>query len=1326
MKRILCIVLILMLCMFPIPSNAESTSAAFFCCRFDGKSTFFRSSESDIEYTDDETMHFISGDTSVFADTECSAAANVDSIVLDTKIKIDKAEGNGSIVLFESKEDRSTAAPNWRTGVKIGDSGVMALNSGTYNCKIGEWFRYSAVYNIKKGTCSVYVDGMLLDTFSKQNGTLYHTLFRISREVKNGASADFDFSIDDLAIYPGNNPLSAADYESLDETDSIFTDETEAAFYLGNSEAYSVSGNYCFKTGKRTAYPAGIEKPFIKAGKVYVTESFASEVMGRDVNTAESIGYNGKTYYEPVAKNIYVYERGGGFFAVSDNEIFLKDSEHFLKMNDSADIVYRYLQFDNPSAEDVLNDFEKNVSAHPRVFFDIDDINYINKKIETGDALWKKAYNKDISYADDVISRYPVTASCSDSNKQTEASNLYKTLKNCIVAYRITGNTKYSDKAIEKILTICEWKSAGNGTSNLTAGYLAMSFAMCYDAFYDLLTEDQCSIIKDGARKLILNDMVLAYKGAGGPGKMKWMKMNDNFVGFISGGAAAFCAAFWDEGDMKEDISFLLPNVIKSMEIAVSLYGPEGGFYEGAPYSEFMLEMLTQGVEGLIRCCGTDYGLGNEEGFSEAGSMFVYLTGSENQMNFHDTDSYFDRNGSFISPRVQYTYLPFWFAMRYGKMLYSELNYRKYELHPTTVYGGDNTLGIMSMFYYTKAKECSDSADMANAPLDRYFHNAEAGSFRSGFGHKNETFVGFHGGYTGLTHDMLDIGEFVFESDGIPWAIDIGKDNYNLPKYFERTDPSGNNITGYRYYRKRPEGENCVVINPSVDPTGYDGQTVNAFAGLMFFRSDESAAMAAYDMSDVYSRDVKKYTRGYYFGDNRQTLLIQDEIELKDLSEIYWFMHTGTDIEITDSNTATLTKDGKSLRAEIYCNGGEFKLSAEEATPLKSSPVPPAAQSANNGVKKLTLHMQNASGKVVIAVKLIPGSAKETDGFKVRDISKWDLPSDEYDFTVKETSFSYDNKLNISAVVPHFTNKIQAYCDGKRISEFVPLETGDTSFCIDIPDLPAGEHEIYFIAETQKGTETAKSRFVKNGTVFYEDKITDYDGIEKQVCDGWFFTADSRNILLGVKRVSDYRKKYLSAGIFECSFDVTMPESNTTLSVSALNSGGKEYPSDCVISNNGIFANGESVVAGKKYHIRITTDFGLGEQRIYLNDGEEKLLYEFTKKTLIHSLVKLTVSADRDVIWQNAVYKFYPNDFKCLTLREDNGIISANINEADCVIIYAAYSSEGDLLKVKKTVSGAGFEPPENTSYVKTMAFSDFESLAPICTSAYCTVERGK
>ena len=229
MKRILCIVLILMLCMFPIPSNAESTSAAFFCCRFDGKSTLFRSSESDIEYTDDETMHFISGDTSVFADTECSAAANVDSIVLDTKIKIDKAEGNGSIVLFESKEDRSTAAPNWRTGVKIGDSGVMALNSGTYNCKIGEWFRYSAVYNIKKGTCSVYVDGMLLDTFSKQNGTLYHTLFRISREVKNGASADFDFSIDDLAIYPGINPLSAADYESLDETDSIFTDELSAA-----------------------------------------------------------------------------------------------------------------------------------------------------------------------------------------------------------------------------------------------------------------------------------------------------------------------------------------------------------------------------------------------------------------------------------------------------------------------------------------------------------------------------------------------------------------------------------------------------------------------------------------------------------------------------------------------------------------------------------------------------------------------------------------------------------------------------------------------------------------------------------------------------------------------------------------------------------------------------------------------------------------------------------------------------------------------------------------------------------------------------------------
>ena len=57
---------------------------------------------------------------------------------------------------------------------------------------------------------------------------------------------------------------------------------------------------------------------------------------------------------------------------------------------------------------------------------------------------------------------------------------------------------------------------------------------------------------------------------------------------------------------------------------------------------------------------------------------------------------------------------------------------------------------------------------------------------------------------------MLDVCSFIFEANGVMWAHDIGGEEGYPSGYFSDN--------GYKYYRKRPEGENCVVINPQVDP----------------------------------------------------------------------------------------------------------------------------------------------------------------------------------------------------------------------------------------------------------------------------------------------------------------------------------------------------------------------------------------------------------------------------------------------------------------------------------------------------------------------------
>ena len=49
-------------------------------------------------------------------------------------------------------------------------------------------------------------------------------------------------------------------------------------------------------------------------------------------------------------------------------------------------------------------------------------------------------------------------------------------------------------------------------------------------------------------------------------------------------------------------------------------------------------------------------------------------------------------------------------------------------------------------------------------------------------------FVGFKAGSNGVNHSHLDVGSFVLEAKGVRWAVDLGPDDYDLPKYFDETE----------------------------------------------------------------------------------------------------------------------------------------------------------------------------------------------------------------------------------------------------------------------------------------------------------------------------------------------------------------------------------------------------------------------------------------------------------------------------------------------------------------------------------------------------------
>lgn len=283
---------------------------------------------------------------------------------------------------------------------------------------------------------------------------------------------------------------------------------------------------------------------------------------------------------------------------------------------------------------------------------------------------------------------------------------------------------------------------------------------------------------------------------------------------------------------------------------------------------------------------------------------------------------------------------------------------------------------------------------------DNYFRGNDVGVMRAPYEDTNGAFAAVKGGYVGRseTHANLDRGNFIFDSQGVRWADELGFDDYDSigTAYWTRH---------FEIYRARPEGQNVLVINPRADdysanPLYYGGQLLNTNAPLAKSRLNKTDPYMVFDLGEVYSVDAKEYRRGFMLTDNRQSLVIRDEIELNYSKnvELLWFMHTKTtDIEITDGGkSAVITKNGKKLKVEAVCTAEDWSFEVREVKPLETSPVIDGQLQTGNSTydvsnfRKLTLKA-HANGRVNITVKLMP--AEGSEGFSsvenVYDIELW-------------------------------------------------------------------------------------------------------------------------------------------------------------------------------------------------------------------------------------------------------------------------------------------------------------------------------------------------
>jgi hypothetical protein len=398
-----------------------------------------------------------------------------------------------------------------------------------------------------------------------------------------------------------------------------------------------------------------------------------------------------------------------------------------------------------------------------------------------------------------------------------------------------------------------------------------------------------------------------------------WARANHNWNQVCNGGIGMGALALLDEAP--EECGRFLEAALKSIQLPMREFAPDGAWAEGPGYWHYASSYNCVFLASLESALGTDFGLSQIEGFSQAGMFPIFASGPTGK-----SFDFADAHGEVIrAPEL------FWLARKFNEPAYAVYQRKVASAAP------------LDLLWYDPRGEGAMPREL---PLDKYFRHAEVAMLRSAWDDPNALWVGFKAGDNKANHSHLDLGSFIFEALGERWAVDLGADDYNMPDYFGKQR--------WSYYRLRAEGHNTLVFNPAKDPD----QNPAATARIVRFQSGANPFAIA-DLTAAYNQRATRVQRGITMP-SRGRVLVQDEFETSSPAEVWWFLHTPAEVNV-EGRMATLSLHGKRLTTRIL-SPTATTFTVMDAKPLPTCPAP-TMQDPNRGVRKLAIRLDSATNE---------------------------------------------------------------------------------------------------------------------------------------------------------------------------------------------------------------------------------------------------------------------------------------------------------------------------------------------------------------------------
>lgn len=476
------------------------------------------------------------------------------------------------------------------------------------------------------------------------------------------------------------------------------------------------------------------------------------------------------------------------------------------------------------------------------------------------------------------------------------AQNLQLRMETLSLAYSITGEQAFADKAISYMLALSYWNvwadpNQGCGESCGETMHFTLGVSAVYDALYNQLTSSQRALVESA----------LENKGA----KPLY---NDTIARIDGNGNIARAAALVSAGIVLHGKS---PNANKYLTRAVDFFTwfmdrrMQSGQNEGFLYTDYSVENMVKAIEQLTRATGTDSLLQHPflNDFAVRWAMYFMAPGGNGQAAFSDSlyNNHFHNAMSILNNRLGNGYAG-WYLQE----------------------GRPNASPADQFLYYNPQGVVTSPDTLQTSTV---LPEIGWAAFRSGWT-GDDTLLAFVSNNSGFVHNHFDQNSFQIASGG-SW---IGRD----PGYQDLSSGVVNDFTlkmGHSTLLVDGAGQNGIgsgTLTEGILSPDYDyvkGSAPDSYIDLMTEQS----------ILNKFDRHIAYVKPGYF--------VVMDDIGADSPHLYEWSLFSGPLFDVKFDGQSSVA--GATYQAnELYMQNGRTQLSAkflgEETFPMTTTVYPGA------------------------------------------------------------------------------------------------------------------------------------------------------------------------------------------------------------------------------------------------------------------------------------------------------------------------------------------------------------------------------------------------